>query len=128
MTTQTGTFFWMEHYSRDLKAAQAFYEKTAGWTFEAVPMPEGAGEYVIARAGETMVAGFVNTGDFPGMEEVPSHWLSYIAVDDVDRFVKAAQEAGGTITKAAFDIPGVGRMAVTLDVTGAVVAVMKPSE
>ncbi|MEJ6709994.1 MAG: hypothetical protein QNK92_14590 [Amylibacter sp.] len=75
MKTQTGTFFWMEHYSRDLKAAQAFYEKTAGWSFEAVPMPEGAGEYVIARAGETMVAGFVNTGDFPGMEEIPFHWL-----------------------------------------------------
>ncbi len=75
MKTQTGTFFWMEHYSRDLKAAQAFYEKTAGWSFEAVPMAEGAGEYVIARAGETMVAGFVNTGDFPGMEEIPFHWL-----------------------------------------------------
>ncbi|MEJ6709993.1 MAG: hypothetical protein QNK92_14585 [Amylibacter sp.] len=46
----------------------------------------------------------------------------------MDGFVKTAQEAGGTITKPAFDIPGVGRMAVTLDVTGAVVAVMKPSE
>lgn len=126
MTPNSGTFFWMEHYSRDVPAAQAFYEKTAGWTFDTAPMPDGQGEYTIARAGEDMVAGFVDLAAFPGMEDVPPHWLSYIAVEDVDAFVAAAQSAGGTILKPAFDIPGVGRMAVTLDATGALVAVMTP--
>ena len=38
-----GTFYWNELMTRDAEKAKAFYGATLGWTFDAMPMPEGAG-------------------------------------------------------------------------------------
>ncbi len=61
-------------------------------------------------------------------EGIPSHWFAYIEVDDVDARVEAAKKAGATIKRAPWDIPGVGRIAIVQDPTGAVAGWMKPAE
>ena len=42
-----GSFYWNELMTRDAEKAKKFYASTIGWTFEAMPMPDGT--YWVAR-------------------------------------------------------------------------------
>ncbi len=61
-----------------------------------------------------------------GCESIPEHWLSYVAVDDVDLRVKQALAAGGKPGRPPFDVAGVGRIAILQQPGGATVAWMTP--
>jgi len=117
-----GTFYWSELLTPDVEAAKAFYGTTVGWTYR--PMND-AETYWIAMADGVPVAGIGRLADFapPG---VPPHWLTYLAVDDVDARVASFVAAGGSLFKPCFDIPGVGRIAIVRDPQGAVMGWMTP--
>jgi hypothetical protein len=53
-------------------------------------------------------------------------WLGYILVPDVDASVAAIQQQGGQVHMPAFDVPGVGRVAMVTDPQGAPFYIMKP--
>ncbi|MFB7914018.1 VOC family protein [Streptomyces sp. NPDC056061] len=65
----------------------------------------------------------VLTDAFPAV--MPSHFLSYFAVEDCNTTAGHAVRLGGRITAPPFDIPH-GRMAVLQDDQGAVFAVLQP--
>jgi predicted enzyme related to lactoylglutathione lyase len=111
-----GSFVWNELNSWDPEAAKRFYGETLGWSFDAMPMPNGT--YWIAKMGDEMVAGIfpLHSPDFDG---IPSHWLPYIEVDDIDERLKGVAAAGGGIIRPAFDVPGIGRIAIVMDAEGA---------
>ncbi|MFT0859605.1 VOC family protein [Ancylobacter sp. G4_0304] len=111
-----GIIIWNELNTPDPEAARAFYEKMFGWSFSPFPMEQG--EYWTIRHGDKDIGGLfpLTAPEFSG---IPAHWLTYVAVDDVDAQVAAAVAAGGTVAKAPFDIPGVGRLAIVQDPTGA---------
>jgi len=118
-----GVVCWSELIVRDVARAQQFYADALGWRFEAAPMPDMT--YWIIHSGEARVGGmFEMTG--ARFEGVPEHWLTYIAVDDVDARVAKAVACGARTCLAPQDIPGVGRMAVIVEPGGAVVAWMTP--
>ena len=118
-----GVVCWSELNVRDVDGAQKFYAETLGWTFEAMPMPDMT--YWIISSGGARVGGmFEMKGS--AFQNVPEHWMTYIAVDDVDARLAKAVAAGARIYKDAFDIQGVGRMAVLAEPGGAVVAWMTP--
>ena len=110
---------------RDVERAKRFYGDTIGWTFDAMPMPDGA-TYWIAMHGRQ--AGrpdsFRQTG--PEYKDVPEAWMSYLAVDDVDARVKKAVAAGAKLMKPIFDVPNVGRIAILTEPGGAGVGWMTP--
>lgn len=56
--------------------------------------------------------------------QVPSYWMVYFGVDDVDGSFKKATEAGGTEMLAPREFPG-GRFAILADPQGAVFGLMK---
>jgi predicted enzyme related to lactoylglutathione lyase len=114
-----GTIGWNELNTRDPDAAMAFFSTTLGWTFETMEMPGYA--YRFAWAGGRRVAGIfpLTAPEFTG---VGSHWLPYISVDDVDARAAGVAAAGGEVMRAPWDVPGVGRMAIVKDPTGAVAA------
>ena len=120
-----GTFCWNELNTRDALAAKKFYGETIGWTFDTMPMDNGA-PYYICMHGDTPVGGiFTMVGsDFDG---VPEHWFAYLAVDDVDKRTNKAKAAGATIIRPPFDIPTVGRIAIIKDPQGAVMGWMTPT-
>jgi predicted enzyme related to lactoylglutathione lyase len=119
-----GSFYWNELMTRKPDAAKKFYGDTLGWTFEAMPMPEGS--YWIAKMGGTTVGGmFTMSG--PMFEGVPEHWFSYVGVDDVDARVKKISAAGGKVCREPFDIPNVGRIAIVQDPGGAMLGWMTPT-
>jgi uncharacterized protein len=118
-----GVVCWSELGVHDLARAQKFYAETLGWRFEAMPAPDMT--YWIIHSGPARVGGMFEMSG-PQFANVPEHWLTYIAVDDIDARLEKAVAAGATICKPAFDIPGVGRMAVLSEPGGAVVAWMTP--
>src|SRR5207247_1819898 len=56
---------------------------------------------------------------------VPPHWLTYVAVEDVDASAQSGASLGGNVLMPPMDIPNVGRMAVLKDPQGAVFAIFK---
>jgi len=126
MTWTHGKFYWNELMTRDLERAKKFYADTLGWTFD--PMSAGGGPtYWIIKAGGEMVGGLfdISGHDF---DQVPESWMSYIAVDDVDARVAKAVKAGAQVMKPAFDIPGVGRIAMLREPGGAGIGWMTPAQ
>ena len=88
-------------------------------------MPEGT--YWIAQHDGKPVAGIMAMqGIVP--DGVPPHWMSYLAVDDIDTRIAAAATNGATILRPCFDVPGVGRIAILTDPTGAAMGWITPAQ
>ena len=117
-----GSFFWNELLTADVERAKRFYGQIIGWTFDAMPMPDGA-TYWVAMTGGKPVAGLFPTNR-PEYKNLPEAWMSYLAVDDVDARVKKAVGAGA---KPIFDVPKVGRIAILTEPGGAGVGWMTPT-
>jgi predicted enzyme related to lactoylglutathione lyase len=120
-----GTFYWNELNTRDVESAKKFYEKAIGWTFDGMPMGE-MGTYWVANANGKPVGGVFNMDGMGIPKEVPEHWLSYLAVDDIDKRVKKAKDAGAEIMREPFDVPEVGRIAILKQPDGAVIGWITP--
>lgn len=117
------TFGWAELNARGVEKAIPFYKKVFGWTDKKTEMGGGAPAYTEFQLGGQSIAG--------GMEmnpvvpaDVPSHWLVYFSVDDVDNSCKKATGAGGQEMMGPQDFPG-GRFAILRDPQGAAFGILK---
>ncbi len=119
-----GTFYWNELMTRDVERTKKFYADTLGWTFAPMPMPDG-GTYWLANSGSQMAGGMFELKS-PEFDGVPESWMSYLAVDDVDKRADKAVKAGAKLMKPIFDVPGVGRIAILMQPGGAGVGWMTP--
>ncbi len=128
MSNVHGDFIWYELLTSDADAAADFYGKVVGWTALDSGQPEMDYRFFSSGDGSDMadgVGGFMAiTPDMAAGGAVPC-WLGYIGVDDVDASVDAMTSLGGTVQMPAFDMPGVGRMAMVSDPQGAPFYVMK---
>lgn len=115
-----GTFCWNELLTGDVSSAAAFYTRLFGWTTRTMPAGTPR-EYTLFISGERELGGMMQ----PPAEGQGPQWLSYVAVESVDRTLEAARGLGAQIHKPATDIPGIGRFAVLQDPTGAVFAVFQ---
>jgi len=120
-----GTFYWNELMTRDVEGAKKFYADTLGWSYDAMPMPDGGGSYWLAMMDGEPVGGILDISA-PDFGSVPESWMSYIAVDDVDARVTKAVKAGAKLMKPVFDVPGVGRIAILMQPDGAGIGWMTP--
>jgi uncharacterized protein len=125
MAWSHGKFHWNELMTRDVNKAKKFYADTIGWTFDAMPMPEG-GTYWVAMEGGQPTGGIfdISGKEFDG---VPESWMSYLAVDNVDERAAKAVKAGAKVMKPAFDVPGVGRIVILTEPGGAGVGWITPA-
>jgi uncharacterized protein len=113
-----GTFCWFECRSKDASKSKSFYTQLFGWNAADVPMPGGNGSYTLLKVGGEDVAGLY---EMPRQQfiGVPSHWQPFVSVEDVDESARRTTALGGKILMPPADIPGVGRVAVIEDPTGA---------
>ena len=125
MDSTHGMIWWSELMTRDVAAARRYYEDLAGWSFSTMPMGEET--YHLASRNGQPIAGMMDMSKTPGMENVPPHWFTYIAVEDVDAAVAATRTAGGRVIKDVFEVPDTGRIAIIADPTGAALGIMTPS-
>ncbi len=119
-----GHVIWSELNSHDPEAAKSFFAKTLGWAFEDMALEDG-GSYGIIKNGEHRVGGLFKL-DGLEFDAVPDHWLTYVAVDDVDTRLATATEAGATVLRNPWTITGVGRMAILRAPGAGVMAWMTP--
>ncbi len=117
------TFGWAELNARGIEKAIPFYNKVFGWSDKKNEMGGGAPPYTEFQLGGQSIAGGM---EMPPMvpAEVPSHWLVYFNVDDVDRSFKEATAAGGQQLMGPQDFPG-GRFAIVRDPQGAAFGILK---
>lgn len=122
--TSHGTVHWNELNTHDPEAARAFYGAVLGWTFEDMPMGDGT-NYSTIWSGEHRVGGIFHM-NHPAFAEIPEHWFTHIAVDDLDARLSHVVESGGMVTRPPFDVPGVGRLAVLQAASGSYCAFIQP--
>lgn len=106
---------WVELATRDSVRARDFYSQLLGWTYSDIPIPGAT--YSEISVGDTKYGGILPMSEHWG--DVPPHWGIYVMVPDVDSCVNLAKQIGGSNPMPAFDAPGVGRIAMIADPTGA---------
>lgn len=109
---------WVDLTTDDPAAATTFYRTVFGWEAEPVADPD-AGGYTMFTLGGRQVGALAPRQDG---DPSPPHWTVYVATDDADASVAAAEGAGGAALMPVLDVLGAGRMAVVADPQGAVIA------
>lgn len=119
---KAGDICWRELRTKNIPAAIEFYSKLFGWELpqtKVTPM-----DYKEIVVNGTAHGGMMSMeGEDWG--ELPSHWATYIAVDNADETVAKITENGGAVHVPPFDAPGVGRMAMVADPSGAAFAIIQ---
>jgi predicted enzyme related to lactoylglutathione lyase len=122
-----GAFCWNELATTDLDAAQNFYKALLGWEIKEGSAPGGGMRYNEIVVGGQHVGGMYAMGEAcsgEGAPQMPPHWMSYVAVDDVDASAAKTKELGGKVCVEPMDIPNVGRFCVINDPAGAVISLI----
>ncbi len=108
-------FVWFDLMSIDRAASLTFFQNLLGWTISE-PSMGSIGAYLTLSAGGIPFGGAVHMSPDEGH---PSHFIGYVACDDVDDVAARAPGLGGAVAYPPMDIPGVGRFAVLSDPMGA---------
>ncbi len=124
-TDVPSSFGWAELNARGIERAIPFYNRVFGWTGTTRDV-EGAPPYTeFGLGGESVAGGMEMSPMVPA--QVPSYWMVYFRVDDVDGSFRKAIEAGAHEMVAPHDFPG-GRFAILSDPQGAVFGLLKMAE
>jgi predicted enzyme related to lactoylglutathione lyase len=120
VVNEPGSLCWNELATRDIDAAKAFYAAAFGW--EGETSAYGETSYTEWKLGGRTIGGMIAmNAEWP--PDVPSHWMVYFAVEDVDAAVSRVRELGGKVAMAPSDTPA-GRFAVVNDPQGAVFSII----
>ncbi len=117
----SNTFSWAELNARGLEKAIPFYRDVFGW----IAKSTGSGEQPYTEfqvEGESLAGGLEMNPMAPA--SMPSYWMVYFGVDDVDASYRTALDAGATEMLAPQDFPG-GRFAIISDPQGAFFGLLK---
>ncbi len=111
-----GNLLWMELWAGDAERMARFYQPIGGYRLKPSQTVSGIEEwhlvaYGYPRAGVVQV----KSGD------VPSHWLPYIRVADLDDTLARARKAGGRVLVAPSPEIRRGQVAVIIDPQGAAI-------
>jgi hypothetical protein len=122
-TEGPNTFDWAELNARGLEKALPFYQKVFGWTLKRTEDP--VQPYTEFLADGNSIAGALEMNP-QAPAEMPSYWMVYFGVDDVDRAFSKAIDAGAQEMMAPQNFPG-GRFAIVSDPQGAFFGLLKTS-
>ena len=90
-----GEICWRELATNDSEKAQEFYKKLFRWNLEQSKITEM--DYKEINLNDRACGGIMQMTKEWGDPLPPSHWMTYIAVDDVDASVKKLKEMGGSV-------------------------------
>ena len=107
-----GVWFWTDLFTRDAKAAEAFYQPLAGFQKERIEVGTDHRYLVFKQNGKTR-AGLVELQ----WDDLVANWMPYVMVDDIKSTINTARELGGEL------IMETGDVAILVDPSGAVFGV-----
>ncbi len=120
LASAVGKFVWHEQVSSDPKQAQDFYAQLFGWGTEV--FRPGEVDYTMISSGGQSHGGFAKALE----GAPPPHWLSHVAVDNLDETIEQAKSAGGRLAAGPFEMSEVGALAIIADPEGAYIGAYQP--
>lgn len=122
-----GQICWTELTTPDAHKAQSFYQKLFGWEFTSHPVSVADAstelkEYTCFKLDNNEMGGIMQIPKEGEYAHMPTRWLSYIYVNDIEAMAVQAKELGATIKVPVTDVGDFGRFCVLLDPTGAEIA------
>jgi len=110
----SNTFIWADLSTYDIQLAKRFYSQCFGWTYREVDSG-----YYSCRAQNGFAGGlFTMPEKFQNMG-MPSFWMSYIHVEDIEEIVRVAERHGAKVEVKPQPAPGGGMIALIRDPSGA---------
>lgn len=115
---EPGAMEWAEVNTRDTAQVRDFYAALFGLSPQKV---EGVAYFTMHLGEQNASWGILEMNE--RWEGIPSHWMPYFQVADVERAVREVPELGGKVHVPPFDTPH-GRIAVLADPFGATFTVL----
>jgi predicted enzyme related to lactoylglutathione lyase len=115
IANEPGAVTWTDARLSDVDRGKQFLTDVFGYALE--PVPDAPDGYATLHVDGEPVGGIVGAP-----AGIPSHWLTYFSVADIDHAVAVAARAGATVLMPAEDTP-FGRMGILTDPFGATFAV-----
>ena len=112
-------FVWYDLMTPDVEGSKKFYADVVGWNFTLQPPA-----YHVANVGSVGVGGIMETPT--EIKDMAPFWAGYIMTPDVDATCAGIKKLGGKVHREPWDVPGILRMAVVGDPTGANFNIMQP--
>ena len=117
---EVGEASWHELYTTDADAAMAFYRDLFGWrateSMDMGPM----GTYHMFGRDLGSIGGMMTKS--AQMADVPTHWLSYFKVPDINSAADRITKAGGKVLNGPMEVPGGDWIVQGMDPQGAAFA------
>ncbi len=116
-----GQVGWHELATSDMPAAWEFYSALFGWKHSSdmeLP-PAMGGTYRLFNRRDDNLGGM-----FQKPQGVPSHWLLYLRVADLDGALATATDKGARLVNGPMEVPGGDRVAQLVDPQGAMFALV----
>ena len=119
-----GAVVWTDLTVDHADEIRDFYKSVVGWAATEVDMG-GYSDYCMVRPtdGQTSAGVCWQRGVNLGL---PSQWLVYFAVSDLQASLRRVEKLGGRIVRPASDMGSFGVYAVIQDPSGAVAALIQP--
>ncbi len=116
LAAEVGSVVWHELNARDFDSQVGFYSEVFGWKPAVLSDTEEFRYVTFGPAPDNPVGGVYDAAAVlpPGM---PSSWLVYFGVDDVDASAARVSELGGTVVREPWDSE-FGRFCQVTDSTG----------
>ena len=119
MAGDIGKIGWFDLTVEDAPAIRDFYSKVVGWKAEDVSMGDYSDFNMTMPGSADPAAGICHAkGDNAGL---PSQWLIYITVADIDESAEACRENGGKVIVGPKSM-GDAKLCVIEDPSGSVAA------
>lgn len=120
-----GYFCWHDLFSKDPARARGYYSELLGWKTQDLPL--GPRHYTMLMATADHADSFGGLEPLPA-PNVPSHWMSYVAVPDIAAALAKVAKLGGKVLMPTTEIPGMGHFAIVQDPAGASFALYRGKE
>lgn len=120
--SQVGSIGWVDLTCDNAEEVRDFYSKVVGWTHEEFPLDDGAySDYTMHTADGEASSGICHKRGVNA--DIPSGWLIYIVVADLDKSMASCESLGGKILSVRKNDDGPGGFAIIEDPAGAVCAI-----
>lgn len=122
--SEIGLIGWVDITTDIADELKEFYSNVIGWKVEPVPMGDYNDYNMLITSTGKPAAGICNKKKTNA--ELPSQWLIYFTVENIEASVKKCIELGGKILVPLKTIGGYGGYCVIQDPAGSVCALFEP--